>query len=652
MLAVWLATAQQTMGQQTTNASPPDSGHPLPEMVQPATFELPEHVSMPRRLVLGTAGYDKQGAMYLFPLLPAYACRMVQKGQPIAAQQDADRPLEASGVKALEPVMVEITFVDVLNDQNLLQHVFQTGNKLRRSAVGEIYLAHLAAPISAELLAYSAAAGKAVPLSARVYPVRANGRTFLRVQFDVRDADSIDLLRATPLNDLCVQFSLEYNARFSSTTWQATGRVASTILTELVGELGGSPGSKTMLVPVGGSLSQNQQLRSRADAKVDLFVERRQGAAVDPELLRSLVNRLLEQAETQLKYQQLRHAESVTFLLAGGLTVKATMGKINELQETDLKHLEDALRAYRDGKTVDEASNSLGGSASFLGIGASVQSSSSSRTARSNTKDDESLHKDVQEVGRVLRGEVPLVTGIDAQQALRSSGEQDTKIGIENSEFVHGVAQLTYSVSLQQLSADPMVSLPKTKLMAQLDGLKQQKQQKLSDLFKLLDEVESHLIAHATGDNSLATVLQSSHDGVVDGVPRIHHLEGFRGWGLHCQKVWNLNFGGQNAQQAVEQWLDGRDGELTRRQEIDTLSQQVAGSKQAFATGIAALNELLTVYLPAQRSQARMLLDEIVVLERQVVHVERELLMLDNPPSQSRGSVAGLPGDPAPVAAN
>jgi hypothetical protein len=625
-----------------------DGGHPLPTILQPVVLSFPEEWDMDEHRIHATAGFDDSDGCYLLPVFAVHSARVMQGDRCWDYSADSQSNLGSLGLDATKSAVVEVTFIDVLNDPVILQHVFETGDTLRPNAPRDISLAQLSAPLEAQLTAFSADAGKSVAMSTRIYPDRASGKTIMKVQFRVGNAQALRLLESLSMADLSVRFSTQYAARFTRLAWEATGRVASSIVTELVRDLGTTSGTeRTLFIPLGeGSLSDNLGLATRADALIDVQIKRRAGTT-DVELLRSLVTQILAWAERELSREQVQQAKMLTFVLDGGIRVSIATDKLSSIGEKDISQLEEALKDFSDRKTASGSTHQESFSAGAFGFSAGMGLAGSENAADSQTLDVESLKKSVRQIERVCQGDLTGVNGLDAQQVLASDLVQNAGIRVGDSEFVNGVAEFESVASLQSLSDNVVVSAAKAELLAKIAKLRKEKRETRAAIDALLTVVETEVATFGTGDASLPNAMKTAHATVVGLASSVAAPGHYVGWAIHAFKVWHHYHSEQDAKARIEEWLDGpgwAEG-MTRRQEFADSQRRLDEASQAIVDGATRLHTLLTEFLPKHGGELKTLLSKLDNIDQQLDTLEAKKDALDIPapgrPTQVAGDVNG-----------
>lgn len=453
-----LMAMQSTTAMAQADSDEPDRQTPLMDTTQTVTLDLPANPMFPQGTVFALVAEGESGNAFIFPtFLPLKVT--IYQGEKEITKKNPEEKL-GSSINENQAVSVEIQLLDCLHDAMIKKHVEGQATEIGLLDVHRLQQVRMAGGITVSLTAPNRVTGKAVTLGKEpIELLRSFGKSKHSLLFHVTEPEKVKLMTQLSRDDLQVSFNGSYHAKRSKVMVRAHGRVVSEVAAELANSFVGKQGDEQALfVPVSGSVSQNQAIHQFAKSRMELHLEKRAGINCDSKLLEDMLNSAMDQLTVQMNNQQLNRAKTITFVLEGGVHVSIATNQIGEIKEQTMKGLENALR------NSSQDSSQGGGS---IGIG---PFSLGGNYGSSSATDKQSMHKSVEQIGRILSGEINSVAAIDIDQLIQLQNNDHSAIDLGLEEFVNGTAELKFDVSMQSLRDDilqrkitvaPKVNAPK-----------------------------------------------------------------------------------------------------------------------------------------------------------------------------------------------
>lgn len=353
---------------------------------------------------------------------------------------------------------------------------------------------------------------------------RAHGRSKHEIYFRVEGIGRTAALRQATVGELLINVTVSTFAKVKTDILTAEAAAVSTAANTFANEVASKSGKDVALViPVGGDLKGISAIRLLFKRRIEAELAMREGEVVPPEVLNSVLDRLLSEIHREVDLQAANQKEMVSLLVGGQLLVSAPIGQISGALASVRKSLE--TKEVAELQTAHEA-NGAGG-INVLGI-VGIGGAGSSGESKAERK--ERLKRELGEVSKEFSASLPTVTAMDVKQLQKLVAADSTTIELTFSRF---------SVRWQPLSFVAGLETTQTH-SSRLAALKKERQ-------RLVKEIESGLarimstsaLQHkaAASHATLAGDLTSSIQTALDAHGSVCKVEGMGAWAEHLKKI-------------------------------------------------------------------------------------------------------------------
>jgi hypothetical protein len=319
---------------------------------------------------------------------------------------------------------------------------------------------------------------KEVPVSASTNPSEEvlKGRDLLDLELLPENLALVaaDRGEAVRPRDCFLRITGSMKARFERTQYEANFDVLRTAVTDLQHHLSSlTPSSRQapevfVQVPQGGNVASETNITTVMSQYLVGTISVRQGSAdKDYAAVQELASRFLGQLRTQINFHDLDDSKRVAVLMSNNATLSATVGDIKELasqtKEQREKQLDIAMEEAENRRSrakhgfkgkigIDYSEGggvlSLGSLAMRVAGQVSGEMTKKIEDERANQRNQQlaTLNRDLDELGKFFKGQLPTLTGIRFDQKGLDETFKTLKGQFEKKEFTVGPSQVSWPV--------------------------------------------------------------------------------------------------------------------------------------------------------------------------------------------------------------